>query len=145
MFRSLALLVPLLFTSCFFVETVDLNQHLLDSELYLTEDPAPEGAMPLSSIAIKQAGWYFFGIWPVEEISLEVCMQAMVEKALEMGAEGVAEIKVEYNPASTMRFSTFIIPDWSATITLTGMAFRMSDPVSAFWKPNPPAGPLIRH
>jgi hypothetical protein len=144
MFRSLALLVPLLFTSCFFVETVDLNQHLLNSELYLTEDPAPEGAMPLSSIAIKQAGWYFFGIWPVEEISLEVCMQAMVEKALEMGAEGVAEIKVEYNPASTMRFSTFIIPDWSATINLTGMAFRMSDPVSAFWKPNPPAGPLKR-
>ena len=82
--------------------------------------------------------------WSVEEISLEVCMQAMVKEALEMGAEGVAEIKVDYNPASTMRFSTFIIPDWSATINLTGMAFRMSDPVSAFWKPNPPAGPLKR-
>lgn len=141
MIRTTALLLPLLCMSCVSTDAVDLGRHLDDSELYLTEDPAPDGALPLSSIAIEQTGWYLLGLFAVEDISLDECVHILAKKALSMGADGVADIEVDFHPASFFRFSIFPIPDWSASITMTGMAFKMGDPAAAFWKPRPAPTP----
>ena len=143
MLRIPALLLPLLCTACFSMDTVDLDRQLRENEVYLTEDPAPDGAYPLTSIAVEQVGWYLLGMWGVSEISLEQCVQSLVDRARRMEADGVANIRVEYRPASFFRFSIFPIPDWSATITMTGMAFKMPDPAQAFWKPKPAPAPSI--
>ncbi len=137
----LAVLVPLFCTSCFSIDTVDLDRQLRENDIYLTEDQAPDGAYPLSTIAIEQGGWYLLGLWGVTKVSLEDCMRAMVKRAKKMNADGVADIKIEYHPASFWRFSPFPLPDWSASITMTGMAFRMPDPAAAFWKPQPTPSP----
>lgn len=143
MIRTVALSLPLFCMSCVSMDAVDLGRHLEETELYLTENPAPEGALPISSIAIEQTGWYLLGLWAVEDISLDECVHMITERATAMGADGVADLTVDYHPPSFFRFSIFPIPDWSASITMTGMAFKMSDPAAAFWKPRPSPSPTV--
>jgi hypothetical protein len=141
MVRIPAVLLSLFCTGCFSMDTVDLDRQLRENDMFMTEDPAPEGAYPLSTIAVEQVGWYLLGMWAISDISLEDCVQSLVDRAQSMEADGIANIRVDYGPASFFRFSIFPIPDWSATITMTGMAFRMPDPAKAFWKPKPAPGP----
>ena len=111
--------------SCTAVEQVDLEEYLVDADLTLTANDAPPGASPLTVIAVHQSGFYLLGWIPFQPVRLDDCVAEVANRARQLGADGVSELRLEYTPASFMKFAAFPFPDWSATISLSGMAYRL--------------------
>lgn len=119
-------LLPLLF-SCYSTTQADLQQYFEGDELLLTEGKAPPGAEPIKIISIYKSGFYLFGAAPVVEVDLEESIKMLCDKAKKLGANGIAHISFDYNPASFFKFTLFPIPDWSASIHVQGMAWRRGE------------------
>ena len=94
-------------------------------ELVMTTDNPPADASPLTVVAVHQTGFYLLGFVPFAPVRLEDCVAELVDKAQSMGADGVANLKVDYMPAALFKFAAFPVPDWSAAISLSGMTYRM--------------------
>lgn len=122
--RLLAGCLLALFGSCYSSTHANLEQYFEGDELLLTEGKAPEGAEPLKILSVYKSGFYLFGVAPIVGVDLQETMQMLCDDAKRMGADGIAHISFEYNPASMFKFTLFPLPDWSSSIHVQGMAWR---------------------
>ncbi|MFQ5503679.1 MAG: hypothetical protein ACE5F1_02650 [Planctomycetota bacterium] len=118
----LSLLLP--GSGCYTVENVGLAGYQAATGLEFSRAEAPEGAEPISFLSVYVSGFYLLGFIPVAPATLEGAMERLVAEASDLGADGVSNIHYELMPPSPIKFSTFPIPDWSATVWLAGMAYR---------------------
>lgn len=123
--RRTALLLALGLASCTSVEHVDLAPYLIDSEIQLSEGEPPPGAQPIGMIAVENTGWYLLGLLPIVSVRFETCIEEMLLKAKEYGAQGISNMRAAYTPPSFWRFAAIGLPDWSASVAVTGMAYQL--------------------
>ena len=140
MLRSLLVsLAALLAASGTSIEQVDLESDLRDADFAMSAHDPPPDASPLSVVAVYQTGFYLFGVVPFCPVQLEDCVEQLAKRAKAMGADGVANMQLEYLPASFFKFVLFPIPDWSAAISLSGMSYKLpSNPAYPLRPPHPP-------
>ena len=127
MHRHLAIAMLLLGASCTSFEHVDVENYIAESGLALSTEPPPRDASPLNVVAFHRMGFYLLGFIPIPGVRLEDCVEAIAGHAAELGADGVADLRIEYEPASLIKFAAFPIPDWTASIAITGLAYRLPD------------------
>ena len=125
--------------ACTSIEQVNLEEYLVDAGLTMTARDAPHGATPLTVVAVHQTGFYLFGALPIVSVTLEDCVKKLADRARGMGADGVANLQLDYRPASLFKFAALYIPDWSASISLSGMSYRL--PTNPAYPAEPPANP----
>ncbi len=125
--RLLALAFLPLVASCYSTTHADLEQYFEGDALLLTEGNAPEGAEPIKILSVYKSGFYLFGAAPIVAVDLEETVRMICKQAKELGADGIAHISFDYQPASLFKFTLFPIPDWSASIHVQGMAWRRSE------------------
>ena len=123
--KAITILSLLLGSACTSIDSVNLEEYLTGHELVMTTDNPPADASPLTVVAVHQTGFYLLGFVPFAPVRLEDCVAELVDKAQSMGADGVANLKVDYMPAALFKFAAFPVPDWSAAISLSGMTYRM--------------------
>ncbi|MEM7203445.1 MAG: hypothetical protein AAF628_24490 [Planctomycetota bacterium] len=133
--RVAATLAALALASCTSFEEVDVENYLTGLTLEMSTAPAPPEAAPLNVVAIYKSGFYLLGYLPIVGVRLGDCMRRMAEHAKQLGADGIADLRVVYEPASLLKFAAFPIPDWSASISVTGMAYRL--PHNPAYPPRP--------
>lgn len=129
--------LALLACGCTSIEVVNLEEYLTDQHLHLSAKDAPEGSSPLTVVAVHQTGFYLFGVLPIVSVTLEDCVARLTERARELGADGVANLTLDYRPASLFKFAALYIPDWSASISLSGMSYKL--PTNPAYPAMPPA------
>lgn len=112
---------------CISRESGGLRQQLEGRSYKLTMGSAPDGAEPVEAITIYQSGWYLLGFIPFMPLSLEHCIDELIAEVHRVGADGVSDLRVDVRPAATFRFYVFPIPDWGASISISGMAYRLPD------------------
>ncbi|MCA8943600.1 MAG: hypothetical protein KDB80_13635 [Planctomycetes bacterium] len=117
--------------SCTIVEDVDFTPFLRDSGLQLSQGEPPPDAQPIGLVAVEDNGWYLLGLLPLAPVKLETCTERMIARAKTMRADGVSNLRLEYEPPKFFRLLPFGLPDWSARIGLTGMAYQLPEPVPA--------------
>ena len=66
------------------------------------------------------------GLVPVTRVSLQKCLDHLVREAQKSDADGVANLNYHVEAAHVFKFSVFPIPDWSATIWMTGTAYKLA-------------------
>ena len=113
--------------SCTVVEDVDLTPYLENSGIQFTKGEPPADSQPIGLIAIEDNGWYLLGFVPIIPIHLEACTKRFIESAQRMRADGISNITIDYRPAHPLRLFAIGIPNWSASITMTGMAYQTPD------------------
>ncbi len=117
---SLLLLLP----SCWAVHKADYLALEDKTKLRFSEGEPPAKAITLGSISVTQNGFYLFGFIPVVPINLQESMEVLANRAKQMGATGVAKIWYRVDPPGVLKYVAFPIPDWSAGIRITGMAWK---------------------
>ncbi|GEM_PF-2773230 len=110
--------------SCWSVDKANLAAIQEETGISLSEGEPPRGAVPLQSLAIGQDGFYLLGFIPIVPIDLDRTFRALVKEAKAVGAKGVAKIRYVVDGPSPTKFQAFPIPDWSASIRLTGMTWK---------------------
>jgi len=144
--RLLTFFLLLVATACTSWESADLTRYGREGHAFpaapggaakfapsipVTIEPLPEGTTPIGLVSVQQDGFYILGMLPVVSVSLQECLDYLVIEALKVGAEGVAEVKFDVQPADVLKFSVFPIPDWSATISVQGTAYKRAEPAPA--------------
>jgi hypothetical protein len=101
-------------------------RRLLENERFpVTMGEAPPQTESVGIIAVRDTGFYPFGFIEVVPLSLQACVDEMVERAREMGGEGISLVVIEYEqPTSFLSFSVIFIPDWFGSVTLSGNVWR---------------------
>lgn len=117
--------------SCTIVEDIDLRSYMESSGLQFSKGDAPDDAQPIGLIAVEDNGWYLLGFIPIVAVDMETCADRFVARAKRMRADGISNITISYRPAHALRLLTIGIPEWSASIAMTGMAYQMPDPKPA--------------
>ena len=125
--KLLGLTLLVVATSCVTTDEANLVGHFKKRGLNVTADDAPEGAQPIKMISYYKSGFYLVGCIPVVPIYLEDAVDYMAERAHRLGADGVAHLSFEYDPAALFKFTVFPIPDWSASIHFQGMAYKLPE------------------
>lgn len=123
---SLSLLlaaVPVL-GSCTSYEALDLRPYLDQQQFPVSQGPMPADAEAVGFTVVQDTGFYLLGIAPLVPVSLDDCVHALVREARKVGGDGVAEVTIQYSPASLLNFTVILLPDWFATVKLTGCAWR---------------------
>jgi hypothetical protein len=120
----LALTFLFLLPSCWAVHKADYLSLEEKTQLHFSEGEPPKKATTLGSISVTQNGFYLLGIIPVVPINLQESMEVLAHRAKKMGATGVAKIWYRVDPPGVLKYVAFPIPDWSAGIQITGMAWR---------------------
>lgn len=110
-------------TSCTSIESLDLTEWQLQSGLQLTQNEAPADATPLRLVSAHRSGFYLLGLLPIFPAHFDHCVERIVEDAKSAGADGVANIRMRYEPASFFSLAEPVFP-WMAKATVTGMAYR---------------------
>jgi len=124
MIRWLALLSCLSLLSCWSIDKADLAAMQDETGLLLSEGEPPREAIPIRSLAIGQDGFYLLGFIPIVPIDLDRTFRTLVKEAVTAGARGIAKIRYVVDGPSPTKFQAFPIPDWSASIRITGMAWK---------------------
>lgn len=117
---ALLLLLP----SCWSVHKADYLALEAKTKLHFSEGEPPDRAITLGSISVTQNGFYFLGFIPIVPINLQESMEVLAGRAKKMGASGIAKIWYKVDPPGVLKYVAFPIPDWSAGIQITGMAWR---------------------
>lgn len=125
--RLLRLLPIVLIASCacHSVERVSLATLSTEHKINLTRTDPPEGSKTLGFISVHTSGFYLLGLIPLVPATLGEAFSRLALEAKEMAASGVSNVQYEINPPSAFKFSTFPIPDWSASVWLTGQAYYL--------------------
>lgn len=111
-------------TGCFSCERADLTRYAKEQNFPVTTTEPPAGATLIGIAHIEQDGFYLLGFIPMVSVSLQRCLDRLVDNAKKMGADGVADLSHRVNPADVLKFSVFPLPDWSANIIVTGTAYK---------------------
>ena len=111
--------------ACTSIEQVNLENYLVGQKMTMSANEAPPEASPLTVVAVHQTGFYLFGLIPLVEVTLEDCVQRLAKRAHELGADGISDMSLVYEPASFFKFAAFPLPDWSARISLVGMSYKL--------------------
>ena len=144
--RFLTLALLLAATACTSWESADLTRYgrqghtfpaapggagTVTPSIPVTIEPLPKGTTAIGLIAVQQDGFYILGMLPVVSVSLQECLDYLVKEALKVGADGIAKVTFDVQPADVLSFSVFPIPDWSATISVQGTAYKRTEPSPA--------------
>jgi hypothetical protein len=111
--------------ACQSLSTADLARCLSEQGVALTAGDAPANAQPLRALAFQRNGFYLAGLLPVVGVDLEDAVRAVAQEARALDADGIAHLRFDYSPASFFKFLVFPIPDWSASLSITGIAYRL--------------------
>ena len=122
--KFLALSLLLLLPSCWAVHKADYLALEKKTQLHFSEGEPPAKATTLGSISVTQNGFYLLGFIPVVPINLQESMEVLANRAKKMGASGLAKIWYKVDPPGVLKYVAFPIPDWSAGIQITGMAWK---------------------
>lgn len=120
-------LLPILLissTACHSVERISLDQLSTEHRMLLTRADPPTGSETLGFISIHTSGFYLLGFIPMAPATLKDAFSRLAREASDMSATGVSNVQYEIQPPSPFKFSTFPIPDWSASVWLTGQAYQ---------------------
>jgi hypothetical protein len=109
--------------ACTSFEDVDLRPLLEKQHFPIVQGPVPPGGETVGLIAVENSGFYLFGLVALCAVSFEECVDVMITRGRKLGADGIAEVRMTYNPASFLHFSG-VWPDWFAYVQLTGTAWR---------------------
>jgi hypothetical protein len=110
--------------ACTSFEAVDLRPYLEKQDIPVTQGPAPADSESVGIMAVQDTGFYLLGVAPFVPVSLDACVRELVREAKRLGGEGIAEVEIVYAPASLLNFTVILLPDWFATVKLTGSAWR---------------------
>jgi len=110
-------------SACTSFEDIDLRPVLEKQHFPIVQGPVPQNGETVGLIAVENSGFYLFGLVALCAVSLEECVDKMIERAHRVGADGIAEVRMTYNPASFLHFSG-VWPDWFAYVQLTGTMWR---------------------
>ncbi|MEZ5965504.1 MAG: hypothetical protein R3F56_16845 [Planctomycetota bacterium] len=119
----------MLAASCVSTTSADLEHLRRDLGIPVSADAVPEGHRPIAALAYARTGFYFLGFLPVVSVELAAGVRKVVEQARALGATGIANLHYEYEPASSLRFVVFPLPDWSASLHVTATAYAPLEPV----------------
>ncbi len=117
----------LLLGSCSTMASVDIASWQRESGLELTQNDAPEGAEALTLVSAHRSGFYLLGVIPLVRADFAHCIAQIVQDAKQAGAEGVAHLRIQYDPPSFFSLVEPVFP-WMARATITGMAYRRRRP-----------------
>ncbi|HHI80571.1 MAG TPA: hypothetical protein ENK02_11385 [Planctomycetes bacterium] len=124
MLKPTLLLALLLLPGCWAVHKADYLALEAKMQLHFSEGEPPAKATTLGSISVTQNGFYLLGFIPMVPINLQESMEELARRAKEMGAQGIAKIWYRVDPPGVLKYVAFPIPDWSAGIQITGMAWK---------------------
>jgi hypothetical protein len=110
--------------SCTSYEALDLRPYLEQQAFAVTQGPVPGDADTVGLTVVQDSGFYIFGVLPVVPVSLDACVRALVREAQKVGADGVAEVKLDYRPSGFLIFSATFMSDWTGAVKLSGCAWR---------------------
>jgi hypothetical protein len=89
----------------------------------VTADELPADCRPLAALAYEKLGFYVLGVAPIVPVDLERGVERLVREARALGADGLSHLRYEFHPASAFRFVVFPLPDWTASLAITGLAY----------------------
>lgn len=126
------LLLSFCIAGCQTVSTADLAGEFAAHGMHVSQGDPPEGSRPLKAVAYYRNGFYIAGLIPVVGVALDDAVDEVTAQARSVNADGISNLSYEFIPASFFRFVVFPIPDWSATLRVSGMAYQLTGP--APWK-----------
>ena len=125
MLRPLAASFVLLLTGCTTALDSDLRPLLAQQHFPVTQDATPADAESIGMFSVTNTGFYLFSFIPVEPVSLQEALEAMVRRGRELGGEGISNVTVRHdNTRSFVSLSLVFLPDWLDSVTVTGTAWR---------------------
>lgn len=113
----------LLVQGCVSMTHADVTAYAEPEGFTVTADALPPGARPISALAYEKLGFYVLGLVPIVPVDLHRGVARLVKEARELGADGLAHLRYEFRPASAFRFVVFPLPDWSASLSITAVAY----------------------
>lgn len=119
--------LALLAAGCQSISTADLQRCLSQHGIHVTAGDAPAAAEPIAAVAFQRNGFYIAGIIPVVRVELDDAVQSIASELHAAKADGISNLRYDYSPASLFKFLVFPVPDWSATLSVTGMAYRLPE------------------
>ena len=122
----LTALLTLLLASCSTWEQADYAVISRATGVALIKDGAPAGAEPLGMVFARETGFYLLGLVPFRSVSIDRALRGLAHEAREMGADGVADIDVEYRTPAFFQLGDNPFP-WTAAVQMTGEAYRIPD------------------
>lgn len=125
---SLSCLLLGLLPACTSYEALDLRPYLEQQQFPVTQGPVPDGAETVGLCVVQDSGFYILGIVPIVPVSMDACVHALVREAKKVGADGVAEVQMEYRPPGFLILSATFLSDWCGALKMTGSAYRHKRP-----------------
>ncbi len=132
---ALAILCALSATSCSiagrpislgFFANVDRVDYAVYEERYgldLSQQAVPADAKAIGLVVAQQEGLYLLGAIPLIRASLDQCIDRIANQARHLGADGVAGLNPDFDPAVFLTFKSFPL-QWSAKVSVKGVAYR---------------------
>lgn len=136
----LAILTPVLAVACVSTTSADLSRYRREHRFPVSTDGVPAGHQAVAALAYARTGFYLLGLIPIVPVDLSAAVTKVVDEARALGATGIANLHYEFEPASSLRFVVFPLPDWSASLHVTATAYM---PIAAAYptiesQPTPP-------
>lgn len=118
-----AALLALSLASCVSVDNSAFERYRKESGLELSQGDAPAGVQSLGLVWAQRSGLYIFALVPIVHADLESTLGNLVAEARRIGADGIAHVRIEYDPARFFAFESWPFP-WVQTLSLSGMAYK---------------------
>ncbi len=118
-----AALLALSLSACVSVDNSAFGKYQAEGGFWLSQGDAPAGVQSLGLVWAQRSGLYLFALLPIVDAGLESTLASLVAEARRIGADGVAHVRIECDPARFFAFESWPFP-WVQTLSLSGMAYK---------------------
>jgi hypothetical protein len=132
-------------SGCYACDRADITRYAAEQGFAVSTEPPPAHSESLGLVHAEETGFYFVGLFPIVRSTLQSCVDRLLREAREIGAEGLADVRYEVNPAQLLKFTVFPLPDWTSRVYVTGTAWRRRPGLPGeLLEPDQPEDPTVR-